>query len=253
MRRIAIGDIHGSYLALEDLLNKLNLQPDDELYFLGDYCDRFPDTFKVIERLIQLKETHGKCFFMKGNHDLWFMEFLRDEPINKIWLMNGGRETVNSYRDVSHDIIPKHLAFLELASYYHITSDNIALMHAGFTNMHSLTKEPYVSNFCWDRTLWETALVTKYLNEQNLTDIIPPNCYPKRLSLFKEIYIGHTCLLGYDYTIPLQAANVINIDTGGGFIGGRITAFNIDTKEWIQSNTIDSYYPEYTKGTTDYY
>jgi serine/threonine protein phosphatase 1 len=40
--------------------------------------------------------------------------------------------------------------------------------------------------FYWDRTLWETAL--------SLDQRIKPNdlLYPKRLTLYDEIYIGHT-------------------------------------------------------------
>ena len=39
-RQIAIGDIHGSVEALETLISSMNLQPDDQLIFLGDYVDK---------------------------------------------------------------------------------------------------------------------------------------------------------------------------------------------------------------------
>ena len=36
-----IGDIHGQIGTLKKLLKKLNLQPEDEVYFVGDWFDRF--------------------------------------------------------------------------------------------------------------------------------------------------------------------------------------------------------------------
>ncbi|EFH58905.1 hypothetical protein ARALYDRAFT_478323 [Arabidopsis lyrata subsp. lyrata] len=61
---ICVGDIHGNI----SLLNKLwlNLQSDIEqsdfnsalVIFLGDYCDRGPETKKVIDFLISLPEKH---------------------------------------------------------------------------------------------------------------------------------------------------------------------------------------------------
>lgn len=46
MALIAIGDIHGNYLALNDLLTKVTseLGAGDTLVFLGDYIDRGPDS-----------------------------------------------------------------------------------------------------------------------------------------------------------------------------------------------------------------
>ena len=38
-----IGDIHGMREKLEMLIEKLPLQPDDQLVFIGDYVDRGPD------------------------------------------------------------------------------------------------------------------------------------------------------------------------------------------------------------------
>ena len=52
-RLIAIGDIHGRDDKLEALLDQLQPDADDELVFLGDYIDRGPDSFGVVERLIR--------------------------------------------------------------------------------------------------------------------------------------------------------------------------------------------------------
>ena len=50
----AIGDIHAELEKLDELLDKLPLASGDRLVFLGDYIDRGPDAYGVVERLIGL-------------------------------------------------------------------------------------------------------------------------------------------------------------------------------------------------------
>jgi len=84
---IFIGDIHGYMDKLERVW--LNLQhelresfEDSTVIFLGDYCDRGPDTAKVIDFLVSLPELHPsqKHVFLCGNHDFAFAAFLRLLP-----------------------------------------------------------------------------------------------------------------------------------------------------------------------------
>ncbi len=58
MATIAIGDIHGHYRALADLLERLlpQIHADDTLVFLGDYIDRGPDSKDCVEEIIRLKQ-----------------------------------------------------------------------------------------------------------------------------------------------------------------------------------------------------
>lgn len=58
----AVGDIHGCFLALKSLLEKLPLSEEDELIFMGDYVDRGPNSREVIEFLIELSKHH-RCIF----------------------------------------------------------------------------------------------------------------------------------------------------------------------------------------------
>ncbi len=58
-RSIAIGDIHGGLKALIQLLKRIDLKPDDELIFLGDYVDGWSDSANVVSYLI----GQAKVFF----------------------------------------------------------------------------------------------------------------------------------------------------------------------------------------------
>ena len=78
------------------------------------------------------------------------------------------------------------MSFLEGLQNYHIDKENRLFVHAGFTNIHGPQYEHYPNMVYWDRTLWEVARsVDPKLGKEDLN-------YPKRLSLFSEIYIGHT-------------------------------------------------------------
>ncbi|KFK38336.1 hypothetical protein AALP_AA3G100900 [Arabis alpina] len=81
---ICIGDIHGNISKLNSLWLNLQsaLNPSDFysslVIFLGDYCDRGPETKKVIDFLISLPEKHPDQthVFLAGNHDFAFAGFL---------------------------------------------------------------------------------------------------------------------------------------------------------------------------------
>ena len=51
MRQIAVSDIHGCLKTFDNLLDKLALTQLDELFILGDYVDRGPDSKGVIDRI----------------------------------------------------------------------------------------------------------------------------------------------------------------------------------------------------------
>ena len=68
----AIGDIHGEVTLLHRLLALLPFREEDTLVFLGDYLDRGEDSVATILALRELKRSHPKCIFLRGNHeDAW--------------------------------------------------------------------------------------------------------------------------------------------------------------------------------------
>ena len=234
-RTFAIGDIHGALKALEQLMAKISLLPDDLLIFLGDYVDGWSQSAEVIEYLMALEKSNH-CVFIKGNHDAWCEAWLGGDIADSEWLFHGGRATVESYKAVSRKQKALHLSFFNRMSNYYIDANNRLFIHAGFSSMHGPAKEHYESNFLWDRTLWEMALtVDKKINKHS-------KLYPKRLLLFNEIYIGHTPTLNYDTDTPMHACNVWNVDTGAAF-DGKLSCINIDTKEFLQSDTVLHLYP----------
>lgn len=234
-RTIVIGDIHGALKALEQVLERIHLQKEDTLIFLGDYVDGWSGSARVIDYLMQL-EKMNTCFFLKGNHDVWCAQWLNGNPGGEEWLLHGGKSTVECYSGYTLQQKETHLAFFSRMRDYYVDEHNRLFIHAGFSSMHGPAKEHYESNYLWDRTLWEMALA---MDRRIRKDA---KLYPKRLLLYSEIYIGHTPTLNYGISIPMQAANVWNIDTGAAFTG-RLTALDTATKQFWQSDIVQQLYP----------
>jgi serine/threonine protein phosphatase 1 len=101
--------------------------------------------------------------------------------------------------------------------------------------MNGIAYEYFPKLFYWDRTLWETALaLDSSLSEDSLF-------YPKRLTLYREIYIGHTPVTRIGQTVPVQKACVWNIDTGAAF-KGPLTLMDVDSKQFWQSEPLHELY-----------
>jgi serine/threonine protein phosphatase 1 len=142
-RLIAIGDVHGYALALEQLLRLIDPEPSDRLVFLGDYIDRGPDSRGVIAMLIELATEHPRTIFLRGNHEQALLDWLFGDDDQ--FLYHGGRQTIASYlraagrRPIDQPLSPRsfeallppaHLAFITRTQLYFETSDCL-FVHAG--------------------------------------------------------------------------------------------------------------------------
>ena len=238
MRTLVIGDIHGGLKALKQIIERASITTSDNLIFLGDYVDGWSQSPQVIDYLIEL-QAKQKCIFIRGNHDELLLDWLqnRNENIDEgMWFKHGGEATVIAYSTISENKKIEHIAFLKSLQNYYLDDQNRLFIHAGFTNMNGVTYEYFPKLFYWDRTLWETALAL----DENLDQNSP--YYPKRFTLYKEIYIGHTPVTRIEQTIPIQKSCIWNIDTGAAF-KGCLTILNVDSKEFWQSDVLPTLYP----------
>jgi len=238
MRTFVVGDIHSGLRALQQVLDTLQPQSDDRFVFLGDYVDGWSEAAETISFLIQFSKAYD-CIFIRGNHDYLTYRYLKYHDDNPLWKAHGGLATKTSYASLSSEEKEKHLQFYETLTNYHIDSENRLFVHAGFTNLHGPQHEYFGNLVFWDRTLWEVA--------KSLDPAIPKNDarYPERLKLFSEIYIGHTPVSRMGSSLPLNFANLWNIDTGAAF-KGPLTILNVDTKEVWQSDPVYLWYPNET-------
>ncbi|MCA1965323.1 MAG: metallophosphoesterase [Flavobacterium sp.] len=238
MRKFVLGDIHGGLKAIHQVLERADVTNNDTLIFLGDFVDGWSESPAVLNFLIALQKKQP-CIFIRGNHDELLLDWLlgNNENIDKkLWFQHGGEATVKSYQNIDSETKEKHIRFLQSLQNYYLDDENRLFIHAGFTNMKGVEYEYFKPLFYWDRTLWETALAL----DPNLSkDAIT---YPNRLTIYKEIYIGHTPVTKINESIPVNKACVWNVDTGAAF-KGKLTIMDIETKEFWQSDALPELYP----------
>jgi len=234
-RTLVVGDIHGGLRALHQIMERASVTTNDTLIFLGDYVDGWSQSPEVIDYIIDLNKKQV-CIFIRGNHDELLLTWLYESKDNAQWFNHGGEATVMAYATVSDAKKKEHIEFLKSLLNYYLDDQNRLFIHAGFTNTNGIIHEYFPKLFYWDRTLWETALaLNENLEKNNLY-------YPKRFTLYKEIFIGHTPVTRIEQTIPIQKACVWNVDTGAAF-NGPLTIMDVDSKDYWQSEIVSTLYP----------
>jgi serine/threonine protein phosphatase 1 len=221
----AVGDIHGEREMLEELLARLPLAQGDQVVFVGDYVDRGPDSYGVVDLLIDFAKRHD-CVFLCGNHESMFLDFLgwrRPEFFaGDAFLANGGDRTLASYGyfespdpdPVRFELPEPHRAFYRNLRLYHLAGDYL-FVHAGIgrrlayeTDVHYALRKARSEDLLWDRSTVDM---------------------PHNLGL--TVVYGHTPSLDFEvrWNLPFS----IGIDTGAVY-GGRLTAIRLPDEALFQ-------------------
>lgn len=206
-RIIAVGDIHGEYYKLEKLLEKLDIQKNDTLVFLGDYVDRGLYSKQVVDKLIELsKFCH--CVFLKGNHEYYMLKSLEGEKEAEYFFMTyGGVQTIESYGGIDN-ILGLHKEFYNSLKPYIVTDDYI-FVHGGVNPDKKLSEH--------------SELEFLMIRDEFIYN--PTN-------LEQKVIFGHT-----PFEKPLIMPDKIGIDTGSGkFDDGYITAVILPEEKFVYSN-----------------
>ena len=128
-RRFVIPDIHGFPKTLQSLINKLDLNTNDFIFFLGDYIDRGPSSAQVINIILDLQKKGFQVFCIKGNHEDDFLEHFEFEIKNKNFRT---KSKIQTFDLIDNDeIIGRYEKFLNSLHDF-IELDDFFLVHAGF-------------------------------------------------------------------------------------------------------------------------
>lgn len=100
----AIGDIHGRFDLLCDLLEQIredaSTLPDGTertLVFLGDYIDRGFQSRQIVDLFLSDELSDFKTVYLMGNHEQALLNFIQDPSFGEKWALYGGSETLYSY------------------------------------------------------------------------------------------------------------------------------------------------------------
>lgn len=218
-RRIVIGDVHGHYDGLMQLLMAIAPATEDQVYFLGDLIDRGPKSFQVVDFV----RTSGyQCLL--GNHEQLLIDSFPNGNIapNALhaWLHSGGQATVSSYDEP--EVLLEHLEWmrslptnLDLGDYW--------LVHAGVHPRLPLSEQT-TQDFCWIREEFHSSPQPYFSN--------------------KIIITGHTIT----FTLPnvpagaiAQGAGWLDIDTGAYHPkSGWLTALDLTHQQVYQVNVFQN-------------
>lgn len=248
MRTLAIGDIHGCYKALKQVLERSKFDyENDKLICLGDVCDGWIDVRKCFDELLKIKNL----VYVLGNHDDWALDWYLDDlrtPLTRpdyMWTSQGGNGTLASYDFGEMD--KEHLELLKNAKLYHIENNKL-FVHGGIVEIARL-ESMHKDVFIWDRDMFNKAVMVHPINPDY------------KFQEWDRIFIGHTTVkyVNRDFYWkknlkwldpkspilfkPLRVCNVWNLDTGAGF-SGKLTIMDIDTEEYWQSDFANTLYPK---------
>ena len=204
MRYIVITDIHGEREKLDSVLSQIEMRPDDVFVFMGDYIDRGPDSRGVVDRIIELGETH-KCVYLMGSHEYALLHAKTDDYYQFLFDNYGGPATVRSFEN----IFKVHGDFFRNLKFYYLT-DKYLFVHAGINPDYPLEEQD------------ETDLV--YIRSKFI--------YSKH-KLPQKIIFGHT-----EFDAPLVQNDKICIDLGcGKYPDAHLCALILDNgkEEFIYS------------------
>ncbi|MCL1865048.1 MAG: serine/threonine protein phosphatase [Spirochaetes bacterium] len=178
-----VGDIHGQLSKLKKLISdiKSDIEPDDLIIFLGDYIDRGPESFEVIEFLLKLK-SENNIICLIGNHEDMFLRFVSTGDNYNNYMANGGKHTIRSYsRNLKGFNIPEsHKKFYNSLKLYY-EDDLFIAVHAGISpKVRNITDQERVDliwiredfyryNKRWDKTVIFGHTPTTYIsNSKNV-------------------------------------------------------------------------------------
>src|ERR1700722_8208744 len=230
-----IGDIHGCYSELTELLRRLGYKVAGDgvtitaperrrAVFLGDYGDRGPDTPAVLSLVMSMANA-GTAICLPGNHDIKLVRKLKGRDVQ---ITHGLRETLeqldresDEFRDQARDFLDK------LVSHVVLDDGRLVVAHAGMKQSYQGRSSTRVRDFAlFGETTGET-------DEFGL---------PVRAQGARE-YRGEAAA-AYGHTpvaVPKWINHTINIDTGCVF-GGRLTALRWPERELVSVAAGRTYY-----------
>lgn len=236
-----IGDVHGCSAELCNLLEKLGYSVEGDpcqapythkdsrqAVFVGDLCDRGPDTPGVIA-IVRQMVNHGSALCVEGNHDNKLMRYLCG---NKVKVGKSLQASINQLELANRHSKPitfdQTLKFLKRLPYKLLLDDGKLLVcHAGLEEKYHMLEDKRVQ----DRCLYGVTTGGK-----------DADGYPIRLP-WQDTYCGLRVVVHGHVALdqPLITNKVYNIDTSCVF-GGHLTALRYPEMEFCRQKAVRQYW-----------
>jgi len=213
-----IGDVHGCFYTLKQLVDKVkNKYPNIKIFCVGDLVDRGNNSFKVIEYVIA-----EEINFTLGNHDFMFYSNMRDpfSLMAKSWNYNGAETTLASYTDKLNKM-DEHLDLIIKTPIFYNTEDCF-ISHAGISKTF---KDKLPQNFLSDDSGLKEVLNNDLFNQNSVIwtrgDL---------LNIGKLQVVGHTHRKEVHFD---KVSNTLYIDTTA-FGNNKLSAVIVDQNTLVE-------------------
>ena len=232
-----LSDVHGNKENFDSIMGKINLQPEDTLYILGDMVDRYPYGIQLIQQVMEMPNVH----MLLGNHewmmmralDIVYTGFPEAEAITEpacesiierfsLWYRNQGKVTYDAWSRLSAEEKEKvsvYLSGLPLSYEVNVNGRRFKLVHAAPVELYR--KYPTEFDNVIEFAVWDRGL-PGYWQDPDST-----------------VIFGHTPTSYLQDRFPLEIwedKNMIGIDCGSGSravisglpTGGRLSCLRLD-------------------------
>lgn len=214
-RTIAIGDVHGCADEFEELLNALELQPEDRVIQVGDLVNRGPDSHGVL-KLVRAYKIEA----ILGNHELRLLRSHR----------SGNKKLLKSYDHSTYDALTvedwDYLQSLPMFN-FGITRE-VVIVHGGF-----LPNQPWRSQDI--DIITKIQVIDKNGNAAKRSDAPDAKPWADYWGGKPFVIYGHT-----PRPNVLERTGSIGIDTGCVY-GGHLTAYVTDDGSLVQVRARKAY------------
>jgi protein phosphatase len=230
-----IGDVHGCHAELVGLLGDLGYAVGEDgltatppegrrAVFVGDYCDRGPDTPSVL-RLAMSMAAAGDAICLPGNHDVKLARALKGHDVK---IAHGLADSLAQLEGEPEEFRGAVAEFLgKLVSHVVLDDGRLVVAHAGMKEAYQGRSSPRVRDFA---LFGETTGETDQYGLQVRVDWAAD--YRGRAA----VVYGHTTV-----SEPRWVNDTIDIDTGCVF-GGSLTALRWPERELVSVPAARTYY-----------
>ena len=204
-----MADIHGNMRRFNSIMQKIDLQPEDTLYVLGDVVDRHYDGVRILRKLMAMPNVK----MLLGNHEHMMLRALNvpyeagDTPNLEeccfLWYRNGGEVTHQYWKRIRKTLRA------EVVAYLHSLPLNLDVTVNGkhYKLVHGAPLECYETHGDPKRSQTHFAVWKRW----DINDTLPGDY---------TMVFGHTPSKHYRYQDPLQVFfgdRLIGIDCGSGY------------------------------------
>ena len=151
-----IGDVHGYFETLQELLKILDYTDDDVIIFTGDLIDKGPNSKEVFE----LVTKADNFFSIRGNHEEMLRLSLTPKykgRMKKSWLKYGGKQTLDSLNEDDEVALNEAVNWIRLieAMPTELVLKDFRIVHAGYNPISNLESQSNKERM-WNREIFES-------------------------------------------------------------------------------------------------